>query len=347
MKQEEFEIELRKLEIRYKELEIEKIQKESKNKEKLINPVTVTIIVALLGLFFTFYINSLQKSSALAIEKQKFQFEIYSKAQLAETPKKAAQIIDFYIKAKLIPGKEGEFTKLIKEGKTDKVPVFESYTAALYRTYGDIQLPAKSYEEITVEGDFIVGNNVSQKLSPNTSGKFKNGFPDAIVFGYTGGRSHESSVGYLIKPNVKSSAHFVIGRNGEITQLIPLNYIAWGIGRSEFDGRSGWNKYSIYIELDNAGSLEKVGNQYKSWFRKPYNENEVVQAEHKHGGQYKYWHKYTDAQLKNVEQLCNLLMEKYNIKYILGKDDLAPGRKLGPGPAFPLERYQKMLDEKK
>ncbi|MFQ5584692.1 MAG: SH3 domain-containing protein [Calditrichia bacterium] len=43
-----------------------------------------------------------------------------------------------------------------------------------------------------------------------------------------------------------------------------------------------------------------------------------------------------------VEEICQLLIERYSISAILGHEEISPGRKSDPGPAFPLDvlRYR-------
>src|SRR5690606_16389776 len=98
---------------------------------------------------------------------------------------------------------------------------------------------------------------------------------------YTAGSDAKSSAKYLAQADVKASAHLVIGRNGEIYQLVPFDTIAWHAGISSYQGRSGYNNFSIGIELDNAGPLEKTGADYVSWFGKKYMESERVLKTHR------------------------------------------------------------------
>jgi len=44
-----------------------------------------------------------------------------------------------------------------------------------------------------------------------------------------------------------------------------------------------------------------------------------------------------------VQDLCALLLEKFPIKYILGHEEISPGRKQDPGPAFPLDKLRELL----
>ena len=107
------------------------------------------------------------------------------------------------------------------------------------------------------------GENISHMKCPKNKQKFREEFPDTIIIHYTAGRDAESSAKYLCKDNVKASAHLVIGRDGKIIQLVPFDTITWHAGTSEYGSKKGLNKYSIGIELDNAGILKKrVMNLY-------------------------------------------------------------------------------------
>lgn len=184
---------------------------------------------------------------------------------------------------------------------------------------------------------------VSHMECPKNSKKFKSGLPNSIVIHYTAGRNAESSAKFLCKDNIKASAHVVIGRDGQIIQLVPFNIISWHAGASSWKNMSGLNNYSIGIEIDNAGPLTKQGNKYVSWFKKSYAEEDVVHATHRNETKPRYWHEYTDAQIEAVQDLCALLLEKFPIKYILGHEEISPGRKQDPGPAFPLDKLRELL----
>ncbi len=193
--------------------------------------------------------------------------------------------------------------------------------------------------------DYLVSGDNVRKMVPcaKTSGEFESKYPDTIVIHYTAG-PYQSSLNTLVNPKVKASAHVLIDRDGSITQLIPFNEIAWHAGESSYGGRSGYNKYSIGIEIVNSGPLTKSGNVYRSWFGAAYNPSDVVEAIHRNQSTPKYWHVFTAEQIETVRQLCAELIEAYpNIKQILGHEEISPARKIDPGPAFPLDKLREQL----
>lgn len=184
----------------------------------------------------------------------------------------------------------------------------------------------------------LSGKGTSQKFkSPNTSGPFGAGMLDTLVIHYTGGASGSSSAAWLCNPQAQASAHVVVDRDGTVFQLLPFNQIAWHAGWSSHNGRQGLNKYSIGIEIDNAGILQKSGAAFVSSFGKLIAPEEVVEATHRHHITPAFWHKYTEVQLEVVEALSRQLVEAYGLKYLVGHEEISPGRKIDPGPAYPLE----------
>jgi N-acetyl-anhydromuramyl-L-alanine amidase AmpD len=190
----------------------------------------------------------------------------------------------------------------------------------------------------------LQGDTIKWQASPNQGSQLANGAPDSIVVHYTAGSSVESAVQTLSNPEVKASAHLVVGRQGEIYQLVPFNTVAWHAGRSRWQGRSGYNKYAVGIEIDNAGRLEPNGNGgFVSWFNKLYAAEDVIEATHRHESRPTFWHRYTEPQIEAVFELCRLLSHTYPIREILGHEEIAPQRKIDPGPAFPLDRLRDTL----
>jgi N-acetylmuramoyl-L-alanine amidase len=199
-----------------------------------------------------------------------------------------------------------------------------------------------------IENHLVSGDNVALKPSPNKSGKFDRNLPDTIIIHFTAGPSAQSAINTLTNPAYKVSAHLVIDFDGSITQLVPFDEIAWHAGVSSWENRTGLNKYSIGIEIVNPGNLTKAGDEYQAWFGKKYTADKVIKAVHRNENKPRYWHIYTPEQIDAVLQLCRLLTDTYDIKYILGHEEIAPLRKLDPGPAFPLNRLRdKILNNRK
>lgn len=176
-----------------------------------------------------------------------------------------------------------------------------------------------------------------------TSGAFKQGLPDTIVIHYTAGPSVSSAVNTFKDPSVEASAHLVIDHDGSITQLIPFDKIGWHAGESFWYDRTELNNYSIGIEIVNAGRLEKTGSVWRSWFGKKYGEDDVLRATHRNEDHESWWHIYTEQQITAAHDLCREIMSTYNIKHILGHEEISPGRKSDPGPAFPLDKLRNRL----
>lgn len=181
------------------------------------------------------------------------------------------------------------------------------------------------------------GTAVRFEESPNQSGDL---VPDFLVMHFTAGSSYDSSIVHLTNPAAKASAHLVIGRNGQITQLVPFDKVAWHAGRSRWRGRTGLNRHSIGIELDNAGRLDWQGGAWRAWFGRSYPEEEVAVAAHKHEGVQTGWHLYTENQISAALAAAQAIAAEYEIDDVLGHDDIAPERKQDPGPAFPMDRFR-------
>lgn len=194
-----------------------------------------------------------------------------------------------------------------------------------------------------ISNHYIAEEGVIRRETPNHSGPFAPDLPDTIIIHYTADSSAESSVNMLCDPRTKASAHLVIGRDGAIYQLLPFNLIAWHAGKSAYQGRVGFNRYSIGIELDNAGQLTKSGEQYVAWFGRAYPENDVVEAVHRNETRPSYWHRYTEEQITIAHGICTDLIEAYGISSILGHEEVSPGRKIDPGPAFPLDKLRERV----
>jgi N-acetylmuramoyl-L-alanine amidase len=187
-----------------------------------------------------------------------------------------------------------------------------------------------SNHQLYIDGD----KPVEFRQSANSAGQLN---PEYAVLHFTATANASGAIESFCNPTSKSSTHLVIDRDGVVTQLVPFNSIAWHAGRSTWNGLYSMNKYSIGIHLVNAGILQRKGDQWVSWWGQKYPNDQVIEAAHKNGKQKGGWHKYTDAQINVVREITSTLFNAYNLKDILGHEDISPVRKLDPGPAFPMK----------
>jgi len=109
---------------------------------------------------------------------------------------------------------------------------------------------------------------------------------------------------YATIAGLRVSAHFLLRRDGHITQFVPCTKRAWHAGESLWQGRSCCNDFSLGIELEGSDAIP-----------------------------------YTEAQYAALDQLTRVLRAAYPICGITGHSDISPQRKTDPGPSFDWTRY--------
>ncbi|GGA49643.1 N-acetylmuramoyl-L-alanine amidase [Okeania sp. KiyG1] len=134
----------------------------------------------------------------------------------------------------------------------------------------------------------------------------------SIIYHHTGSSNIDGTINWFQRTDIpreeRVSAHYVIGQDGRIVNMVDTNYRAWHAGISELNGRSDVNDYSIGIEIVNPD-----GNFYS----------------------------YTEAQYESLEWLTQDLLNKYpSITHLTGHEDVAPGRKSDPGDLFDWNRIR-------
>lgn len=158
--------------------------------------------------------------------------------------------------------------------------------------------------------------------------------PTLIVLHDTAGSLNAgSSVAWFASEKCKTSAHFVVERDGSITQMVATDRKAFHAGESTFKGRRFCNGFAVGIEIVSPGKCDADG---KAWFGKATDEALVRMKTKSHGDG--YWLPYTAAQIDAVTQLCRALISAHPaIKDITTHWFISPGRKIDPSPVFPLE----------
>jgi N-acetylmuramoyl-L-alanine amidase len=164
--------------------------------------------------------------------------------------------------------------------------------------------------------------------------------PTLIVLHDTANRAQPGeTVRWFSSAACKTSAHFVVERDGSITQMVECSRKAFHAGQSNFNGRGFCNGFAIGIEIDNPGKLDKNG---RAWFHKKgeagYDGIEPRTTKEHGAG---YWLPYTPQQVKAVTDLCKALVAAYpSIKDIATHWIISPGRKIDTNPLFPLKQVQ-------
>ena len=126
-----------------------------------------------------------------------------------------------------------------------------------------------------------------------------------VIIHETSDKTVAEALATLTSPERQVSAHYLIGRDGTVIQLVDDAARAWHAGKSWWGGSTDLNSASIGIELDNTGD-------------EPHAEPQIV------------------ALLGLLEEL----RARYRIPAanFIGHGDVAPGRKVDPGYRFPWRR---------
>lgn len=138
---------------------------------------------------------------------------------------------------------------------------------------------------------------------PSPNYRRRRGGITAIVLHYTGSLSLDGTVGWFRKKESGVSAHYVVGRDGSIVQMVHESDVAWHAGRSAMfpnevpPRETNVNEFSIGIEL-------------------------VATAD---SG-------FVDRQLASLYDLLARLVAEYKIppERVVGHCHIAPGRKIDP-----------------
>ena len=177
----------------------------------------------------------------------------------------------------------------------------------------------------------IVNESGQQYIDLSTYSAVGQNFRQRFIILHYTALDDENSKKVLTEQEV--SAHFLITTRDEesIYNLVPEDKRAWHAGESEWKSSKNLNDSSIGIEIVNLGLNEDILDDTDVGVERAL-KNQYRQAP------------YTEEQIKKIAILVKYLSEKYEIapENILGHSDVAPQRKLDPGPMFPWrELYDK------
>ncbi len=117
--------------------------------------------------------------------------------------------------------------------------------------------------------------------------------------------SCEAALTRLCAPQHEVSAHYLIGRDGALFQLVAEDRRAWHAGAGSWGGQGDVNSRSIGIELDNDGATP-----------------------------------FSAPQMARLEALLAEILARWQIppEGVIGHSDMAPTRKSDPGRRFDWRR---------
>ncbi|MFW6121143.1 MAG: 1,6-anhydro-N-acetylmuramyl-L-alanine amidase AmpD [Petrotogales bacterium] len=145
--------------------------------------------------------------------------------------------------------------------------------------------------------------------SPNYGSRPSGIVIDTIVIHYTASMNINGTISWFNNPESKVSAHYLIGRDGRIVQMVQQEDKAWHAGKSEWQGRKNVNKFSIGIEL--------VGTKDSG---------------------------FTDEQYDATAFLVSKIQKEYGFIFeCVGHSDIAPGRKIDPGEHWDWNKFENEL----
>lgn len=184
--------------------------------------------------------------------------------------------------------------------------------------------------------------NVPFVKSPNTGGALAAKF---LVIHYTASGPSFDTAAYFAKPSAEVSAHLVIRRDGTVIQCVPFDVVGWHAGDSHWTDKTGQyhqglNQHSIGIEIENWGALRRAGSGWVSWTDAAVDAGKVIEARHKYGVPDGGWETYTEAQIESTLEAARAICAAYGIDEIIGHDDISPGRKSDPGPAWSMNSFK-------
>ncbi len=151
--------------------------------------------------------------------------------------------------------------------------------------------------------------------------------PESIVLHYTAAPASPRQLSEMFRTN-RVGYHFLIGRDGSITQFANLEFRALHVGRGARVGDTHvGNINSIGIGFDNLGRLDQRGDAYylAGSDIKVSPRAEPVMAENR------LWEPYTEDQREAGRRLISSLREEYGPLLVVGHSDVSPFKE-DPGP---------------
>ncbi len=146
---------------------------------------------------------------------------------------------------------------------------------------------------------------IQEHPSPNFGERRDGARPDLVVIHYTAMATAEAALERLCSSEHEVSAHYLICEQGQVFRLVEEDMRAWHAGAGQWGDVTDVNSRSIGIELANTGLAP-----------------------------------FAAAQMDALERLLADILARHAIppERVIGHSDMAPLRKIDPGPRFDWKR---------
>ncbi|MEW5926164.1 MAG: N-acetylmuramoyl-L-alanine amidase [Gemmatimonadota bacterium] len=286
----------------------------------------------------------------LALRARDQQFQIILKATENRSPEEATRNLLYFVDIGYLPDPEG---RIRNQAKTGVAPVITSSGVLnpieeRIRDGGAVQPgppTAPGGSAMAIRNHVLYGPDgqpVPVVASPNLS---RLEVPRVLVVHFTANGSMEQAVRWFSGAEARNSAHVIIGRDGAVVQMIPFDYASWHAGQGRWkDAVVNLNRHSLGIDFVNWGQLQRRDGGWVAPDGRRIPDSEVEVRVDPRTGRQVGWQKFTEPQIRSAVRVAAALARTYpSIEAIVGHSELAvpQGRKIDPGPAFPIERVRR------
>ena len=178
------------------------------------------------------------------------------------------------------------------------LPLVTNYKITIDSLYSEQLLNVK--DSISKIGLTILRNGVNTEWIGTVNFNLRK--PNFVIIHHTAQDSIQQTIKTFTLTRTQVSAHYVIGDDGRVIQMLNDYLRAWHAGNGSWGKNTDINSTSIGIELDNNGSEP-----------------------------------FSELQINSLIALLTKLKKDYNIptQNIIGHSDIAPSRKVDPSVLFP------------
>lgn len=197
---------------------------------------------------------------------------------------------------------EGAIRAVVHAAKQDSIVTRPIQHDSIAQDTSSLSFRVLSPEEKLLEQK---RDGVNKNTDWATAIHYDNRKPNYVIIHHTSQNSTAQTIRTFQLEHTKVSSHYVIGRDGQVIQMLNDYDRAWHAGKSKWGTITDMNSVSLGIELDNNGKDS-----------------------------------FPEAQINALLTLLDTLKSKYLIPQLnfIGHADIAPTRKDDPNVNFPWKR---------